>query len=135
MEGSSTKVRGRTPREPLCPCVGLWSMIGSHHSSPSCLVSARAVSTAQVMGSSLIMHKEPKKRGGFSGSKRGGGAGPPVSAGGAAEQETKEVRADLFFLSAAYTPKVPIAHPIRYRVENPFGATRPSPRRLVIKPA
>jgi len=73
---------------------------------------ACAGSAAKVMGSSLIMHKEPKKQGGLSGSKRGGGAGgPQASAGGIGEQETKEVRAELV-LPAAYIPKASVVHPV-----------------------
>eukprot|EP00752_Nemacystus_decipiens_P007019 g6297.t1 len=48
----------------------------------------------EVMGSSLIMHKEPKPQGGLSSSKQTGGTGPHASAGGAGEQDTEEAARD-----------------------------------------
>lgn len=51
----------------------------------------RSHSVGKVMGSSLIMHKEPKTPGGFRNSKRIGGAGSHAPAGGAGEQDKEEV--------------------------------------------
>ena len=92
------------------------SMLGSP--SPTlCLVSLAVFPADKVMGSSLIMHKEPNKQGDFRNSERGGGAGSQASAGGPGEQEIKEVRASFVSLISE-TRQHPSS--VRCRMENLF---------------
>lgn len=67
--------------------------------TPSILCRSHPVGMRKVMGSSLIMHKEPKTQGGLRNSKRMGGAGSHTSTGGAGEQDAEEV--NLYLVNAS----------------------------------
>lgn len=106
--------------------VAFWG--GAHRTyqpSPPTLYLRRShcVGMHKVMGSSLIMHKEPKTQGGLRSSKRKGGAGSHASAGGAGEQDTEEVspyHISIFFIPSWAFPSHGTATAVRFKRSTRF---------------